>query len=77
MASRLRLPLKKSKHKVYMSSFIMFQHFFIKSPLKPSGPGALSGGMCLITSSMSRVEKDICVLLISIAIAFAPVVVSI
>ena len=77
MASRLRLPLKKSKHKVYMSSFIMFQHFFIKSPLKPSGPRALSGGMCLITSSMSRVEKDICVLLISIAIAFAPVVVSI
>jgi hypothetical protein len=27
MASRLRLPLKKSKHKVYISSFILFQHF--------------------------------------------------
>ena len=37
MASRLRLPLKKSKHKVYMSSFIMFQHFFHKESIETIG----------------------------------------
>uniref|UniRef100_A0A0A8YBC2 Uncharacterized protein n=1 Tax=Arundo donax TaxID=35708 RepID=A0A0A8YBC2_ARUDO len=36
---------------------MMCQHFFMKRPLNPSGPGDLSIGMFLITLSISSLVK--------------------
>jgi hypothetical protein len=53
IASRLTLPAKKSLLSWYMSSLMICQHFLKNMPLKPSGPGALSMGICLTTLSIS------------------------
>jgi hypothetical protein len=37
--------------------FMVGQHFFIKCPLNPSGAGALSSGICLITLSNFHMLK--------------------
>jgi hypothetical protein len=51
------LPLKKSKQSWYISSLIIFQHFLKKTPLKPSGPGALIEGIFFMTLSISCLVK--------------------
>ena len=38
---------------------IIGQHVFMKSPLKPSGPGALSVGRSCTASSISSFEKGV------------------
>lgn len=54
---RLIFPSKKSLTSCKKSCLMMDQHLLTNRPVKLSGPGTLSVGKCLSTSSISSYEK--------------------
>jgi hypothetical protein len=58
MLVRSIMLLKKSANNLKKSAFIMGLHFLINFPLKPSGPGAWSIGIALITLRKSSSLKS-------------------